>query len=87
VTKPNKNTQLQQTTHTELPESRPTLWTEYDRYEPGDVLRANCSSPPSRPQAELTLTINNIVVSSFFVFSAFYCYYYYSCDTKSMSYN
>lgn len=48
----------------ELPESRPTLWTEYDRYEPGDVLRANCSSPPSRPQAELTLTINNIVVSS-----------------------
>lgn len=56
---------------TELPESRPTLWTEYDRYEPGDVLRANCSSPPSRPQAELTLTINNIVVSSFFVFSAF----------------
>lgn len=48
----------------ELPESRPTLWTEYDRYEPGDVLRANCSSPPSRPQAELTLTINNIVVYS-----------------------
>lgn len=46
----------------ELPESRPTLWTELDRYEPGDVLRANCTSPPSRPQAELTLTINNIVV-------------------------
>ncbi|CAG9806620.1 unnamed protein product [Chironomus riparius] len=53
-----------QMTVVELPESRPTLWTEYDRYEPGDVLRANCSSPPSRPQAELTLTINNIVVYS-----------------------
>ncbi|CAO1427951.1 unnamed protein product, partial [Diamesa hyperborea] len=48
----------------ELPETRPSLWTEHDRYEPGDVLRANCSSPPSRPQAELTLTINNIVVYS-----------------------
>ncbi|CRL05293.1 CLUMA_CG018048, isoform A [Clunio marinus] len=48
----------------EFPETRPTLWTERERYEPGDVLRANCSSPPSRPQAELTLTINNIVVYS-----------------------
>lgn len=55
--------------HAELPESRPTLYTEYDRYEPGDVLRANCSSPPSRPQVELTLTINNMVVSAKFRFS------------------
>lgn len=54
--------------HAELPESRPTLYTEYDRYEPGDVLRANCSSPPSRPQVELTLTINNMVVSAKFRF-------------------
>ncbi|XP_055588140.1 uncharacterized protein LOC129740482 [Uranotaenia lowii] len=46
----------------ELPDGGPTLWTEQNRYEPGDVLRANCSSPPSRPKAELKLTLNNIVV-------------------------
>ncbi|XP_049277291.1 uncharacterized protein LOC125760814 [Anopheles funestus] len=46
----------------ELPESGPTLWTEHTRYEPGDVLRANCTSQPSRPKAELTLTLNNMVV-------------------------
>ncbi|XP_038105847.1 uncharacterized protein LOC6050345 [Culex quinquefasciatus] len=46
----------------ELPDSGPTLWTEHSRYEPGDVLRANCSSPPSRPRADLKLTLNNIVV-------------------------
>lgn len=48
---------------TEFPDSKPTLWTESDRYEPGDVLRANCSSPPSKPKADLTLTVNNVVVS------------------------
>ena len=53
----------------ELPESQPSLWTEHSRYEPGDVLRANCSSPPSRPRAELTLTLNNIVVSILNIFS------------------
>uniref|UniRef100_A0A2C9GPM7 Uncharacterized protein n=1 Tax=Anopheles arabiensis TaxID=7173 RepID=A0A2C9GPM7_ANOAR len=47
----------------ELPDSGPTLWTEHTRYEPGDVLRANCTSQPSRPKAELTLTLNNMVVS------------------------
>ncbi|XP_035903098.1 uncharacterized protein LOC118507911 isoform X2 [Anopheles stephensi] len=46
----------------ELPESVPTLWTEHTRYEPGDVLRANCTSQPSRPKAELTLTLNHMVV-------------------------
>ncbi|XP_035772797.1 uncharacterized protein LOC118456289 isoform X2 [Anopheles albimanus] len=46
----------------ELPDSGPTLWTEHSRYEPGDVLRANCTSQPSRPKAELTLTLNNMVV-------------------------
>ncbi|XP_061499900.1 uncharacterized protein LOC1274515 [Anopheles gambiae] len=46
----------------ELPDSGPTLWTEHTRYEPGDVLRANCTSQPSRPKAELTLTLNNMVV-------------------------
>ncbi|ALC46274.1 beat-IIb, partial [Drosophila busckii] len=49
---------------TQLPEARPTLLTEHLRYEPGDILRANCSAPPSRPRAELRFTINNIPVSS-----------------------
>ncbi|KAJ6638941.1 hypothetical protein Bhyg_11679, partial [Pseudolycoriella hygida] len=48
----------------EFPEKRPLLWTDRDRYEPGDVLRANCTSPPSRPRVELTLTLNNMVFSS-----------------------
>lgn len=49
---------------TELPEAKPILWTERHRYEPGDVLLANCSSLPSRPRVELKLTINNQVVSN-----------------------
>ncbi|XP_002137291.1 uncharacterized protein beat-IIa [Drosophila pseudoobscura] len=48
----------------ELPEKRPQLSTEHTRYEPGDVLRANCSTPPSRPRAELTFTINNMVITN-----------------------
>lgn len=47
----------------EFPDKRPQLFTEHTRYEPGDVLRANCSTPPSRPRAELRFTINNIPVS------------------------
>lgn len=52
----------------ELPETRPLLWTERDRYESGDLLKANCSSPPSRPRINLRLTVNNIVVSNFIPF-------------------
>ncbi|XP_067617629.1 uncharacterized protein [Eurosta solidaginis] len=48
----------------ELPEKRPQLFTEHARYEPGDILRANCSTPPSRPRAELKFTINNMVVAN-----------------------
>ncbi|KAI8130206.1 hypothetical protein FF38_05017 [Lucilia cuprina] len=48
----------------ELPEKRPQLFTEHTRYEPGDILRANCSTPPSRPKAELKFTINNMVVNN-----------------------
>uniref|UniRef100_A0A1B0A7Y0 Ig-like domain-containing protein n=1 Tax=Glossina pallidipes TaxID=7398 RepID=A0A1B0A7Y0_GLOPL len=44
----------------EFPEKRPQLFTELTRYEPGDILRANCSTPPSRPRAELRFTINNM---------------------------
>lgn len=54
----------------ELPAYPPALWTEHRRYEPGDVLKANCSSTPSRPKVDLTFTINNMVVSliNFFLF-------------------
>lgn len=48
----------------EFPEKRPQLFTEHTRYEPGDVLRANCSTPPSRPRAELRFTINHIPVTT-----------------------
>ncbi|KAH8271322.1 hypothetical protein KR018_006598, partial [Drosophila ironensis] len=48
----------------ELPDKRPLLTTEHTRYEPGDVLRANCSTHPSRPRAELTFTINNMVLTN-----------------------
>ncbi|EDV91545.1 GH17500 [Drosophila grimshawi] len=48
----------------ELPDKRPTLYTEHTRYEPGDVLRANCSTPPSRPRVELKFTINNMVITN-----------------------
>lgn len=51
-------------TNIEFPEKRPQLFTEHSRYEPGDVLRANCSTPPSRPRAELRFTINQVPVST-----------------------
>ncbi|XP_064550434.1 uncharacterized protein beat-IIb [Drosophila montana] len=47
----------------EFPEKRPQLFTEQKRYEPGDVLRANCSTLPSRPRAELRFTINQMPVT------------------------
>ncbi|KDR09780.1 hypothetical protein L798_00273, partial [Zootermopsis nevadensis] len=46
-----------------LPESPPVIHTEHDRYEPGDTLRANCTSPPSKPAASLSFFLNNIPVS------------------------
>lgn len=46
-----------------LPESPPVIHTEHDRYEPGDTLRANCTSPPSKPAANLSFFVNNIPVS------------------------
>lgn len=52
---------------TELPETKPLLWTDRERYDIGDVLVANCSSPPSRPRVELKLSINNLVVSRLIV--------------------
>lgn len=51
------------TVFAELPTAQPVLWTDRDRYEPGHMLRANCSSPPSKPRVELRFTLNNIGVS------------------------
>ncbi|XP_060517763.1 uncharacterized protein LOC132696769 isoform X2 [Cylas formicarius] len=45
-----------------LPKSSPSLSTDKSFYEAGDVLKANCSSPQSRPAATLTFILNNIVV-------------------------
>lgn len=38
----------------ELPHAAPTLFTERDRYDAGDILKANCSTPPSKPGATIT---------------------------------
>ncbi|XP_055698702.1 uncharacterized protein LOC129799092 [Phlebotomus papatasi] len=46
----------------ELPHSPPTLWTERVKYDPGDMLNANCSSPPSKPPASITFLVNNTPV-------------------------
>lgn len=41
-----------------LPESGPVLKADKDRYQPGEVLQANCTSSPARPAANLTIYIN-----------------------------
>ncbi|XP_030748220.1 uncharacterized protein LOC115876549 [Sitophilus oryzae] len=45
-----------------LPKSPPSLTADKSFYEVGDVLKAYCSSPQSRPAATLTFILNNIVV-------------------------
>ncbi|KAJ3640906.1 hypothetical protein Zmor_027439 [Zophobas morio] len=45
-----------------LPAQPPTLSTDKSFYDIGDVLRANCTSPPARPAATLTFMLNNHVV-------------------------
>ncbi|XP_033334322.1 uncharacterized protein LOC117225106 [Megalopta genalis] len=47
-----------------LPGGLPTIASERERYDPGDILRANCSLPPSTPPAHLSFTLNNVVVDS-----------------------
>lgn len=49
-----------------LPNGVPNLVTDKKSYEPGDTLRANCSSQPSRPAAVLQYSLNNIVVSNLY---------------------
>ncbi|XP_017772287.1 PREDICTED: uncharacterized protein LOC108559490 isoform X2 [Nicrophorus vespilloides] len=45
-----------------LPETPPTLNADKSFYLYGDILKANCTSPPSRPAATLTFFMNNIAV-------------------------
>ncbi|KAI4498997.1 hypothetical protein M0802_005863 [Mischocyttarus mexicanus] len=42
-----------------LPDGKPLIVSDRERYDPGDTLRANCSLPASRPTARLSFTLNN----------------------------
>lgn len=46
-----------------LPSNAPTLTTERTFYDSGDVLRANCSSPLSRPASTLIFYLKGTQVS------------------------
>ncbi|XP_070493838.1 uncharacterized protein [Chironomus tepperi] len=48
----------------ELPHLPPTLWTEFTKYDPGDILRANCSTQPSKPSATITFLLNQYAVGN-----------------------
>ncbi|KYM98762.1 hypothetical protein ALC62_10730 [Cyphomyrmex costatus] len=43
-----------------LPREEPVIVSERDRYDPGDMLRANCSLPPSKPPVHLSFTLNSM---------------------------
>ncbi|KAL2751098.1 platelet endothelial cell adhesion molecule-like [Vespula maculifrons] len=45
-----------------LPEGKPFIVSDRERYDLGDTLRANCSLPASRPTARLSFALNNIPV-------------------------
>ncbi|XP_074033573.1 uncharacterized protein isoform X2 [Leptinotarsa decemlineata] len=47
----------------QLPEDLPTIRVEGEPLDYGDILRANCSCPPSRPRATLTFLLNNYTVA------------------------
>ncbi|XP_015606015.1 uncharacterized protein LOC107272894 [Cephus cinctus] len=47
-----------------LPQGRPTIVLERDRYDPGDVLNANCSLPASKPPTRISFSLNNKPVGS-----------------------
>ncbi|RZF44468.1 hypothetical protein LSTR_LSTR002241 [Laodelphax striatellus] len=50
-----------------VPQSRPVLMGVKPRYRIGDTLRANCTSPGSRPAANLTWVLNDDPVDTRFV--------------------
>ncbi|XP_070513950.1 platelet endothelial cell adhesion molecule isoform X3 [Cardiocondyla obscurior] len=47
-----------------LPRDEPVILSERDRYDPGDMLRANCSVPPSKPPVHLSFTLNSMPVQA-----------------------
>lgn len=47
-----------------LPEGKPFIVSDRERYDLGDTLRANCSLPASRPTARLSFALNNIPVAA-----------------------
>ncbi|XP_011864520.1 PREDICTED: uncharacterized protein LOC105560219 [Vollenhovia emeryi] len=47
-----------------LPREEPVIVSERDRYDPGDMLRANCSLPPSKPPVYLSFMLNNMPVQA-----------------------
>ncbi|CAH0559283.1 unnamed protein product [Brassicogethes aeneus] len=46
-----------------LPDNPPTISVGRDPLDYGDMLRANCSSPPARPPALLKFLLNNLTVA------------------------
>ncbi|KAL6422413.1 hypothetical protein ACFW04_010621 [Cataglyphis niger] len=58
-----------------IPSGRPVIVSERERYDIGDVLRANCSLPSSKPPVHFLFTLNNMPTSNrgrlFFFF--FFC--------------
>uniref|UniRef100_A0A182PG57 C2-set_2 domain-containing protein n=1 Tax=Anopheles epiroticus TaxID=199890 RepID=A0A182PG57_9DIPT len=49
------------------PIEQPSVTGVQARYRPGDILRANCTSPNSKPAANLTWTINDVPIPSQYV--------------------
>ncbi|KAJ8917980.1 hypothetical protein NQ315_011433 [Exocentrus adspersus] len=48
----------------QLPEYSPKISVSRDPFDYGDTLKANCSTPPSRPRASLKFILNNLIVAS-----------------------
>ncbi|KAH1014060.1 hypothetical protein HUJ04_002955 [Dendroctonus ponderosae] len=47
----------------QLPETSPKISVGRDVLDSGDILRANCSCPPSRPPVKLLFKLNNLTVA------------------------
>ncbi|GLV40278.1 beaten path IIIc [Carabus blaptoides fortunei] len=50
-----------------LPEGEPKMVMEKQRYAVGDILRGNCSSPPSNPPTNLTWIVNGKKINESFL--------------------
>ncbi|RZC35422.1 hypothetical protein BDFB_011639 [Asbolus verrucosus] len=47
----------------ELPPDPPKISVGWEPLDYGDTLRANCTSPPARPPADLAFTLNDLTVA------------------------